>query len=426
LETVVKLRIGTDKEFLKGNIDLREKGKNGRPRVNRQLAMALIKAGYSTHYIRRRLRCSAKTIQRIKKEMLENGEVNQREIDLSKIDRLSLQFDDQAVQAVGISFYDWLKNRTKKYKSIFSFCERVWDQVFDRTPLMLIKDQNSNAGDQVCMKFLNVFGEDRKRIRNRKKTIRFLFRFLGRTDLCNRYLSMSEARDPRPIREIPELTMLDFPVKLNEAIKLVGQQLGKEAETALKFKIVTQMRTGKASEERELFGLKKDEGNSYMTFENPDSFRGEVKAKRNLKWIIEWIPEPIRKDLYRFYQEKERGEQIFNSFNSRQLSKAFIKACEQVGLPPLKLHDLRKVSITWLWAMGIELSIATELNVGWKDLNTAKTHYLRNSEILKKKERRRYRENIPKWFKDGLEDYIQASIPFEMDELIRLVKKLTA
>ena len=55
--------------------------------------------------------------------------------------------------------------------------------------------------------------------------------------------------------------------------------------------------------------------------------------------------------------------------------------------------------------MNIPLEIATSINVGWKDLSTARDHYLDLRSFLKKSARLAYRENIPAWYKDGLEEY---------------------
>ena len=394
--------IGTDKEIFGADLSLRVKTR-GRPKVNRELAYKLIKAGYSTRYICRVLKCRPRTVRLMRKELEKLGEIEANtEIDLDKIE---LEFDDECVRAVGISFFDWLKSRTKKYKYIFNFCRRVWEKVWDKPSLVLLRDYNNPLGDQLCMKFLEVFGEDKKRIRNRKITIRFLFRFLGRTDLCDRYLTVSESRDPRPLREIPEISLLDFPERLDRAINLVGERLGEEYALALRFKIVTQMRTGEA--EKELMGIKVGDTNngSWIIFNGVDEWRSEILAKKNEKWILTWIPRPIREELYRLYEQREQGEPLFK-IKLGMLRKAFKEACKEVGLPPLRLHDLRKVAITWLWAMGVPLEFATEINVGWKDLNTAKRFYLQMRRLLRKTERQAYRENIPEWFKEGLDEYL--------------------
>jgi integrase len=344
------------------------------------------------------------------------------DIDINRLDKIALDFDDECQRAVGMSFYAWLKSKVVAYKATFNFNKKNWETL-GKPSLHLLKDASHPLGDQTCMRFLELFGEDKKRIRRRKSTLRYFFRFLGRKDLLDRHLSMTTSRDPKAVKSVPEISMKGFPDKLEKAIDKVGDRLGKEYATALRFKIATQMRTGSKKKESELLGITTGEadGGSWLIFEGEDAFRGEVKAKRNQHWIIEWLPERIRHEVYKVYREREKGDHLFD-LNIVDLRREFKEACVKFGLPPLTLHDLRKVAITWLWAMGIEMSIATEINVGWKDLNTVKVHYLRMGEMLKRQDRKEYRDAIPEWFKDGLRDYVLASIPYSIDEIVGLMK----
>ncbi len=49
--------------------------------------------------------------------------------------------------------------------------------------------------------------------------------------------------------------------------------------------------------------------------------------------------------------------------------------------------------------------VAVNLNVGWKDTNTALSNYLDVKKVLRKSKRTAYRDNIPEWFKEGLDDF---------------------
>jgi integrase len=78
-----------------------------------------------------------------------------------------------------------------------------------------------------------------------------------------------------------------------------------------------------------------------------------------------------------------------------QLTKKYIRPLwreetSKVGLPPMSLHDLRKVSITYFYAMGIPLEIATSINCGWRDLNTARDYYLQYRGLLKREKKEHY------------------------------------
>jgi hypothetical protein len=167
------------------------------------------------------------------------------------------------------------------------------------------------------------------------------------------------------------------------------------------------MRNGKKSDGRELLGIKVAEPNgcSWMIFNSKDEVRGEFKCKRNEIWPLQWLPIEVRHKVYSIYCQRKIGDSLFQ-IDIRKLRDTFKEITEKIIGRPLHLHDLRKVSITWLWAMRIDLSIATELNVGWKSIDTAKKHYLDIRKLLKKPEKEAYRNNIPSWFKEGLEEYI--------------------
>lgn len=398
------MAIGTDQEIFTGEKKPKKPGRGDR--LNRELGYKLLKARYSTQHIRRVLGCSARSVRLMRQELREAGEIEETE-KTAEMDRLGLDFDKECERAVGISFAAWLKSKRKDHRTIFNFSKMVWEKIWTKPSLVMVRDRDQIIGDQLAMKFLEMFGEDYKRIRHRKKRIRQLFTFLGRQDINDRYLTMTKSRDPEPIREIPELTLIEFPKMIDEALNMVRHRFGAEYETALKFKIVTQMRTGNVAEGRELMGMTCGTSTgTWITMTDPDEFRGQILAKGRERWVVQWIPTEVRRQLWEVYQKRETGEHLF-SMTDQELRDAWTEVTtDHEGLRPLHLHDLRKISVTWLWAMGVDLSIATELNVGWKDLNTAKRFYLRNQEILKKTSRIAYRENIPEWFKEGLDEYL--------------------
>lgn len=84
-----------------------------------------------------------------------------------------------------------------------------------------------------------------------------------------------------------------------------------EYALALKFKIVTQMRTGRG--DQELLGMKVGGPNgSRILMESVDEWRAEIKAKKNEKWILTWIPRSIREKQYLLYKQRKRGDPLFN------------------------------------------------------------------------------------------------------------------
>lgn len=402
------MAIGTDNELLILSHNGKEKVKgSGRPQKDRTLLMNLLRHDppYPTSYIKVVAKCSTKTIARVRKEMIAQGELKDiiREEQLSKI---GLEFDEEIKNVMGESFYSWLQGRSRSsYKVIFSFCKNIYETIWEKPSIELLKDSNDPLGRQLCSKFIETFGEDEKRIRRRKKLIRFFFRFIGRQDLNDRYFTMSKSKDPIAKRELPVITNMNFPSKIDQLIGMVQKSLGEEYGLALRFKLVTMMRTGNRKAEREFLGMKRDTGKSWISFENEDRFKGKVLGKGREEWGLDWIPVTVRHDLFKLYSTRKEGEFLFD-VDEKVLIREVKKNCLVLGLPPLNLHDLRKVTITWFWAWGIDLSIATELNVGWKDLNTAKDHYLTINELIRKTDRLLYRKAIPEWFREGLDEYL--------------------
>ena len=177
----------------------------------------------------------------------------------------------------------------------------------------------------------------------------------------------------------------------------------------MKTKICTGIRTGNRSEGRGLSGLSADSKSpSYLMFKG-STWRAQVYEKKGETWPITWIPAEVLANLRTLYDEAQTRKKpfIFTYSVPRRiaLSKLWRKVSAKHIGTELTFHDLRKVSITWLYTMNIPIEIATTLNVGWKDLSTARDHYLELRAFLKKSARQAYRENIPDWYKDGLEEY---------------------
>ena len=399
---------GTDKEIFENEtIRIKNGSEAGASRINREYARRLYQAGFKPGQVAKTLKCHVVTARKIRKELEKSGDLK-TELREEGMSIVQSDFDEECKMAIGISFASWLKTKSKAHRRIFNFCQRTWE-LWGRPSLVLTKDSDNKLGDQLCMKFLDAFGEDIKRIRNRKKLIRNLFRFLGRHDLCDRYLTMTQSRDPRMIKRIPVIEMKDFPIKLEktfEALNKVDDEVGLAAE----FKLISQMRTGVRSDGRGLMGIRVGtEYPSYIFMNGPDDFRIHVLEKMREEYDITWIPRRVRERLWELYQQREKGDYLF-SFRVDKLRKLISELSEIYTYVRLVPHDLRKVSITWLFVMGVPLELAVMINVGWKDLNTPKDHYLHMRGLLKKSDRKAYRDNIPAWYKDGLEEYMEESL----------------
>jgi integrase len=426
----------TDKKLFE--IEVTPKKGVGRPRKNREEIAAAIKDGKNTRWIKRHLGpISDSTLGRIRRE-LKLGQIIPVKTDLEKLGDEAIDFNEATKRAMNTKegFHEFLRARIKEANRIFRFCEKTWLKLGSPSP-SLIADRNSNKAADFASDIVGLFIGDNsseyiRQIRTRKKYIRYLFRFLGRDDINNRYLTMTLSRDPEQIREVPAINLTNFPPKLEAAIKdtalyfynRYGTLAGIEAELILDGKIVWKIRTGNLNDERELFGIKRGMGETSLVMNSPNEMIFKTKAKLRERWDITWTPTKVRELLWEIYNTRKDGEAIFQ-LNLNEFRRVFKENCVKNGLPPLTLHDLRRVSITWLYIMGVPLEVAIELNVGWTDFNTVKKHYIRLRNLLKNDVKAEYRKNIPAWYKDGLDQYIEGNETL-LDRIKELEVKLAS
>jgi len=377
----------------------------GRPKLDRELGYRLLADEKSTPYIRRALHCSARSVRMLRKEMRDKNIVSKAQVDYSKLDQASRNLEDEILEVMGTSFLEWLKRHRVAATRYFNKAKEAWE-FWGKPNIYILKDQNEKLGDQLLEKYVAQFCSDPVNSRTAKSLIRPLLIFLGRKDLCDRYLTVTESRDPRNMREVSEVTFTDFPLLLEKAIALLRERMGEKAELLIKLKIITMLRTGSEKANKELFGIKvKETNHTYLIMKSQDEWDFRILAKRNEKWVISWIPSEIRALLFKHYQATEKGAYLFGDIDVNVLRKTWGDCCLRAGLPELILHDMRKIGITWLYTLGIPLEVATDINVGWRDLNTAKRFYVQFRKVIKREQRDAYRANIPKWFNEGLEEF---------------------
>jgi hypothetical protein len=404
--TVSESGIGTDSQFFERE-ERPVKRSGGRPRVDRDEALLLFAAEFSIRQVAKGLKCSKKTAGRIRRELIAAGKLEASDGRRTVDNIVEADFDEECTRAVGYKFSEYLRSKRKNWRRPFAFCMRVWENVWDRPSLVVATKRTHRLGEQLAMKFLNNFGNDRKRMRCRKKLIRTLFTFLGRRDVMDKHLTMSRTRDPEPVKVIPEISMVDFPVKLVKALEEFEAEFGRKASLWVRAKLVLMARTGESKESRGLKGLSRDSSRpSYLVFSG-NSYRGQVFDKDGETWPVEWLPEAVKADLSDLYRE-EADEPLFFGFSIlefRRMHRRWKEITKRIIGVGCVWHDLRKVSITWLYALDIPLKVATMINVGWKDLSTADNHYLHLRGMMRRTEREAYAANIPEWFKDGLEEF---------------------
>jgi len=408
---------GTDSEILGKKSKYLNPSEGGRPKYDRDMIIRNLrlvdhtgKPRYTNAQVAHIIGCSVDTVKRAKREAIKNGELKPVEETGRAIGIVEGDFEQECLRAREMSFKGWLETRfsasEKQGRYVFNFCAKVWAEVWDKPSLVDFSDKNSKLGDQCAIKFHQAFGEDKKRMRGRLKKIRFLMRFLDRRDINDRHFTMSNSKHPRSVRRVEEITFMDFPTKFQKCLDELEAELGSLYRLGVEFKLCTQMRTGTKKSEREFFGLRKgsNSGKSYIVFNNPDEFRSIIYAKKSEIWRLIWLPEKVRKELYEHLETLENGDFVFD-LDSKKLSRVWGKITKRNLGARLRLHDLRKISITWFYAIGLPLEVSAMMNVGWRDLSTAMKHYADIKPILRSSTRATYSSNIPDWFKEGLNEF---------------------
>lgn len=432
IEEINETEARTDSEILGELSKFREpvnNGKGGRPRVNRDLVLRNLKATdhtgnprYTHAQIARLVGCSERTVRRIAKKAKKDGKLENDDRAGVPMGHVEADFNDETLRAsrIGISFREWLYIQFKTKGSAnyhFNFTSKIWEKLWDKCSMVEMADPSSKLGDRMAVRFVQEFGDDRNRMRSRLKRIRYIFRFLKRQDICDAHLKIDESKHPRSIRKVPSITFTDYGARFGSCLakfKKAFPEDPRQAELVVKFKISSQIRSGAWTEEgeeenRELWGIAVNDPdkNSYIIMNGPDEYRIHVLAKKTEEWNIIWLPREVRELLWEVYQERDPGDPLIN-LSIDKARKAWTRITKEEFGRGQTLHDMRKISLTWLYCMGVPLEVAANMNVGWKDLSTAYKHYLnlRGSQLIRKSKREEYKENIPEWFKDGLDDFI--------------------
>jgi hypothetical protein len=282
----------------------------------------------STRRVRQLVGCSARLIRQVRKEMgngmwggLDGSGMAISDLAVSQSVKLTakeeLEFDDAIKKATGrnFGFLEWLTNNMNRSsaKSHFNFCKEAW-QVVGSPSIAAIADRTLPDAANFANAFLQVYGKDKKRLRRRKKWIRQLMRCLGRNDDINEeFFKMREDREPTEIRKVPQIGLSDFPTKLNEVIEIdMREKFGLEGELLPKLKLETMMRTGKGSEDRELWGIKRGaNGATYLVMNSPDDYQFKVKSKGGQDRAMRWLSKPVREMLFEIYNQRKEGEPLF-------------------------------------------------------------------------------------------------------------------
>jgi len=352
------------------------KNKGGRPKVNREAIWDAIARGWKPRRIRKIFKISRATYFNIKKEM--PPEWKPKEIEES--------FEEAFPE--GKNFFEYLKSKIGRIYHVrftYKFCEKIWREIlkkkkFDRE---VIKDED-------MVKILNWIKENHPADQQRFAVVRwrYVLRFLGWRDWLDTYFSVREDKMPRPIRTLPYLYDRKFYDEIFPQIIELGKKYLPDSEQQLEWETViltkasTGMRTGSRHQERELWGTKIGLGQTNITILPEGKIVWNVLAKKAERWEINLIPDRLKEALTKLYKLRNHGDYLIKNPPEFYLS-ILKKVCAELDLnPPLQLHDMRKIFVTFLWLSGFPLEALDQINVGWKDLNTAKRHYLHIAKMM--------------------------------------------
>lgn len=386
---------------------------NQRKGIDRELVKRLLAGKRFTYQqIADYVGCTDRHLRRIRDELIELEQLTPKQAEKGH-GIVAAEFDDECIRSTGESFRDYMQNKRKSWKSPYRFCRKTWTHVWDKPSIFRMMDRQDPLGPELCQIFINTFKNNKKRIRDYKKYIRPFFVFINRDDLKDKYMAMSATQDPEGVRDVPQIEFIEFPLKLDKAISAYKEVYGVLEAAKMKFKITSGLRTGELKEERGWTGIKKKGGSidyeSYIVFDgNPDKCICSVLEKMSERWRISWIPKSIRESLYQIYNETAEGDPIVNQ-SPDMMRKRWYEVSDEILGFRLELHDLRKVFATWLIIMGVPFNEAAKLNVGWADLNTLDKNYNQVKSAWKKADLEKYRANIPDWFKEDLDDYVEVS-----------------
>jgi hypothetical protein len=384
---------------------------NERKGINRKLIKRLLASKkYSYVQIANYVGCTDRHVRRIRDELIEADELTEDEAKKG-MGLVAADFDEECIRSTGESYLTFIQNKRKKWKPVFAFVQRVWKHVWDEPSIYLMLDRSDPTGGQLCQKFIDTFGSNKKRIRDYKKFMNTFLVFIGRGDLQAKYMTMSKTQDPEGVREVPQIEFIDFPLKLDQAISAYEKVWGTCEASKLKFKITSGIRSGDREEERGWAGFRKKEGSaeyeSYITFnDSPDDFVCSVLEKQAERWRITWIPPSIRTEIYKEYQNLGEGDPIVTE-SLEEIRKRWYPIADEILGFRLELHDFRKIYATWLIILGVPFMAASKLNVGWADLNTLNKNYNQMKSAWRKSDIQKYRNNIPNWFKEELEEFVE-------------------
>lgn len=325
-----------------------------------------------------------------------------RKVDVGRI--LALPLRSWKDMPEGLELENWLRDQLKgdQFSNHFRRIVRIWETVWEKKPLSALTEQDFlKAKREIEASSLNKF--------NPILSLRYVIRGgFGNPGWLNKFLRTKGLKGkprmapelmikerfvkvaPTVLSNLYSMGQQNVPVRAYETLVFVTPELARATALAFNLKRVSGIRTGDRTTEKELWGTRIGVGQTRILLDSEGRFQlWEVFAKKDEVWTIrkDTIPSGVVKELEDYIRERGLKQGDFLLSDKRETIRAVLKeACVRGGLVPLSLHDLRKYYGTALALSGIPLEVAIDLNVGWKNIQTLKDHYLMIKGINAEKE----------------------------------------
>jgi len=325
--------------------------------------------------------------------------INPRTIRRARLKRDKMRFNDLSLAPANEFFeqneaqdwWNWVQSVVKPTTAaqVKAYVIDIWENVWKKKRLLALKDdqdainavayikskpEGSRFSWMVALRYLVRYGLGKPEWRDK------FFRTKG---LQAQPRIVSELMSPGFYKvllpQILEKTQAVTEVMRSRERRHITDRMHDEFELGVWVKILTGIRTGNRKEERELWGVRINQGKSQVTIDQEGHVKSiTVFAKLREQWHFEIMPDKARSLLEAHIKKYglKSGDYLIQDLTGDLANGILKKACRDLGITPLNLHDLRKAYLTGLRLCGIPLEAAIDLMVGWKKIDTAKNHYL--------------------------------------------------
>jgi len=285
-------------------------------------------------------------------------------------------------QVSGVAEWEtWMKGRQKLNAAVrmSAIAAELWEKVWQKKPLQLLTEQD------IIEAKLYIKGLSAGKRFKHTLALRALLRFgFGDQKWLTKHLSTKGLKTaPRMPAELKTAEGIQRAVN-GLFLGLEQLQLDPservEADVIFTSKLALWARTGDVKEEREIFGSRINAGHSHLDIDSTGRLISwEFFSKWREVWIVPraMMPAKLVSALESFVRSRDlkTGDFLFRmkAARAREILKA---ACAKAGILELQLHDFRKMGLSACVHSGVPLEVAVDFGVGWKDINTARKHYL--------------------------------------------------